>query len=86
MDNGVGIEKEKLDKIFEISTSRQNRERHTGVGLENIQSRLQLYYGDNYGLRIESEVDMGTTISITIPYQKIASSLGGDCVGKNEEE
>ncbi|GIP15922.1 histidine kinase [Paenibacillus montaniterrae] len=36
-------------------------------GLRNVQERIQLYYGMQYGLHIESEPDAGTTVTITLP-------------------
>ena len=38
-----------------------------GVGVYNVQKRLKLYYGDDYGITYESEKGKGTTATITIP-------------------
>ena len=38
-----------------------------GVGVYNVQKRLKLYYGENYGITYESEKGVGTTATITIP-------------------
>ncbi|RED53181.1 ATP-binding protein [Cohnella lupini] len=58
-DDGAGIPKEKLDRIFEA------RQEPGGVGLRNIQQRMLRMYG--YGLEIESETDRGTTVTVRIP-------------------
>ncbi|WP_163853569.1 cache domain-containing sensor histidine kinase [Paenibacillus elgii] len=65
-DDGVGISQEKLERI----TSGQfvsADERKTGIGLENVKKRLQLYFGDRYVLRISSQPQQGTTTTIEIP-------------------
>jgi two-component system sensor histidine kinase YesM len=63
-DNGNGIEKEVLDKIFK---QEQNINRFSKVGLNNVNQRLKLYLGDAYGLKIISAVGVGTTVIISVP-------------------
>ena len=58
-DNGVGIEPELLSSILEFKTK--------GYGVRNVNQRVQLYYGEEYCLRIESEVGKGTRCTINIP-------------------
>lgn len=38
------------------------------IGLKNICSRIELYYGTGYGLQLSSSKGKGTTISIKLPY------------------
>ncbi len=57
-DNGGGIPKESLEKILIRSDNK-------GIGLWNIDARLQKYYG--LGLKVESEEGKGTTVSFLIP-------------------
>ena len=38
-----------------------------GVGLMNVQARLQATFGPEYGLGIESALDYGTTVTMTVP-------------------
>ncbi len=64
-DNGFGIEPEKLARILEIQP--QNK---SGIGIRNVNSRIQLLYGSRYGLQYESELDRGTTVTIRLPYRK----------------
>lgn len=60
-DNGVGIAKEKLESLFEKGSTSE------GIGMKNVNERLVNKYGPEYGLKIESEVNKGTTISMVIP-------------------
>lgn len=69
-DNGVGMDEETLAHIFE----RHKVNYHSnGVGVYNVQKRLQLYYGSEYGITYESEKDKGTTATITIPKKQEGS-------------
>ena len=63
-DNGIGMTEEQLSHIFEPRTPST---KSSGVGINNIQNRLHLYYGENYGLEFESEEQFGTTVYIRIP-------------------
>ncbi len=63
-DNGGGIEKEILDNILK---QEQNINRFSKVGLNNVNQRLKLYLGEEYGLQIVSSVGVGTTVIISVP-------------------
>jgi two-component system sensor histidine kinase YesM len=64
IDDGVGMEPEVLEHIYE---KHKVNYRSNGVGVYNVQKRLQLYYGSEYGITYESEKGKGTTATITIP-------------------
>jgi two-component system sensor histidine kinase YesM len=71
-DNGKGIPEEQLSKIKDMLnkppqfTELGHRE-HISIGLKNIHTRIQLYYGLDYGLSIESIEGKGTSILIKVP-------------------
>ena len=67
-DNGVGMPQDVLSSLLDPGSSRSHLSDGNGIGLENINERLKLYYGDEYGLSIESELDAGTAVTITIPH------------------
>ncbi len=64
-DNGMGMDEEALSHIFDKNPTQTSKK----VGVHNVHNRLQLYYGKNYGLRYESKLGEGTTVSIVIPYE-----------------
>lgn len=66
-DNGVGMDAETLSHLFE---PKQTEKSSSGVGINNIQGRLQLYYGSEYGLSYESSLERGTIATIRIPVQQ----------------
>ncbi|MGO4345033.1 sensor histidine kinase [Paenibacillus sp. MCAF9] len=67
-DNGVGIEQERLETIFNKVTEK-NRSRFSGIGLVNVQERMKLHYGMGYGLQIESVPGLFTTVTVRIPIE-----------------
>lgn len=66
-DDGVGMDEETLAHIFEKHKVNYHS---NGVGVYNIQKRLSLYYGKEYGLRYESEKGKGTTVTVVIPMDQ----------------
>ena len=66
-DNGVGMPPDVLSTILDKESERNHISDGNGIGLINIDERIKLSYGDEYGLSIESELDEGTTVTITIP-------------------
>ncbi|MCY9693234.1 sensor histidine kinase [Paenibacillus alginolyticus] len=67
-DNGEGIEEHRIQEIFNVANEEfGNPHKFSGVGLRNIHDRLQLKYGEQFGLRISSSLGQGTTVSVMIP-------------------
>lgn len=74
-DNGVGITPDTLTALRSRLTADApiteiGQRTGQSIGLKNIHARIQLYYGDIYGLTIESDVGHGTAITITIPIKE----------------
>lgn len=69
-DDGCGISPEELDRIYEQFKNTQIPNSETGIGLINLKSRLELLYGDRASLHVETEVGVGTSISITLPAER----------------
>ena len=64
IDNGIGMDEAALKGIFDKSKESEGK---NGVGVYNVQTRICLYYGAEYGLCFESVLGQGTTATITIP-------------------
>lgn len=58
-DNGVGIEPDRVRDVLAGSGP--------GIGIANVQARLQAAFGSAYGLEIESSMGRGTTVTMTVP-------------------
>lgn len=61
-DNGVGMSPEQLEAIMQHGPTDR-----TGIGIKNVNDRLKIYFGKNYGLHITSEPDVGTCVEIRMP-------------------
>lgn len=60
-DDGVGIPDEKLHSLLTLPPGK------SGIGLKNVHERIQLTYGREYGLTLESREDEGTRVTISLP-------------------
>lgn len=66
IDNGEGLRGKKIDLSVE---SEANKRGITGIGLSNIHRRIQMLYGPAYGLKVDTDVEMGFRISLRIPAE-----------------
>ncbi|MCR5758660.1 MAG: histidine kinase [Selenomonas sp.] len=64
-DQGAGIEQEKLAQLQQLLQSSENHSIHKG--LFNVQRRLELLYGEGYGLQIQCPPEGGTEIRLCLP-------------------
>lgn len=65
-DNGTGIPKEKLSVLLE-STQEDKENSFNGIGINNVNERIQMNFGELYGLQIESVPNIYTTVEVTLP-------------------
>lgn len=68
-NNGKEIEKEILDEIREKLKNKKAEEFKNHIGLYNIFRRIQLMYGEKYGLRILSRKNRGTSVRVSLPLK-----------------
>ena len=70
-DTGIGIKEDKLkilsEKLLEPDFNYHIEEEQSGFGLFNVNERIKLYFGNEYGISIESTYEIGTKIKIIIP-------------------
>ncbi len=64
-DDGVGIPEAKLARLYE-----------QGIGVNNVNERLKVLYGDSYRMWIESRAGEGTTTGIEVPEQTSGTVVG----------
>ncbi|CAM4161859.1 sensor histidine kinase [Lederbergia lenta] len=72
-DNGVGMSKEKVDSLNENIQKATNKnelqsETGQGIGLRNVNERIAIFYGKEYGIHVMSEREAFTTVVIKLPY------------------
>lgn len=63
IDTGIGF-----DEASSLNKN-QSIEHYSGIGLENIDQRIKLLYGEKYGLTVASRVNEGTTVRLLLPNQ-----------------
>lgn len=61
IDDGEGF------NISDIDEDKTKKVKFSGIGLNNVNERIKLYYGEEYGLDVNSEVNKGTTVNIYLP-------------------
>ena len=75
IDNGIGMTEEEISQLFR--TNPESKIQYNKIGVKNIQERIQILYGTEYGLSYESEPDRYTIVSVLLPFE---SKRGEDIV------
>ncbi len=71
IDNGIGMTEDRLTYLKEqLRKGEVLDDAKSGFGLVNVQQRLKLYYGESFGLKVNSWYKSGTRVSITIPRRR----------------
>lgn len=71
-DDGVGMASETLEQLQKLLEEKPkfgelSQHANESIGLKNINARIRLYYGEDYGLSVKREQGCGTTVQIKIP-------------------
>ena len=71
-DDGVGMASETLEQLQKLLEEKPkfgelSQHANESIGFKNINARIRLYYGEDYGLSVKSEQGCGTTVQIKIP-------------------
>lgn len=69
IDDGAGMTQERLKEIKESLLDVSDKKYTLSFGLRNVNDRLTIQYGRDYGIKLFSELGVGTTIRVTIPYE-----------------
>ncbi len=65
-DDGVGMDEEELAQLRQ-QIEKPCQETEKGFGLANVNERIHMYFGYEYGMKIQSQKGKGTTVEIVIP-------------------
>ncbi len=85
-DNGKGINSDELKLLnqriqssdMQLEDGNINKQRNTGIALPNIHKRIQLLFGEEYGVNVYSTAGLGTDVEITIPTSYERSGVWED--------
>ena len=77
MDDGTGMDEEELEKLrthlkekqHVIGKNEYGTQRNSGIALLNVNERIKLHYGDEYGLQISSSRLVGTEVEFILPVK-----------------
>ena len=84
-DDGVGMDEEELAQLRQ-QIEKPCQETEKGFGLANVNERIHMYFGYEYGMKIESEKGKGTTVEIVIPAILEAPAENAANVQPQQEE
>lgn len=81
-DDGVGIEEEELQRVRRSlrerggsGASSTGKSRSVGIAMQNVNQRIQFYFGMQYGVDVASTQNVGTSVVVTLPRM----TTGGGC-------
>lgn len=66
-DDGMGIDPKKLDDIKSDLNEQFHKNRFNHIGLQNVHRRIQLTFGEEYGISIKSDMGSGTEVIVRLP-------------------
>lgn len=75
-DDGLGIEKNQLDLLNKklrstyLDDINQVKGKQGGIAIVNVNNRIKLLFGDEYGIHITSTINVGTDVTVTLPKVK----------------
>ncbi|MBD0381964.1 sensor histidine kinase [Paenibacillus sedimenti] len=89
-DDGAGMSPEKLDELHEKISMEdalfykkywhkyKGENEGNGIGLRNVTQRIKMYYGNEYGIRVESAEGAYTQVRMKLPYLILSGGLPAD--------
>ncbi len=66
-DNGIGMDYYELGHLRKMLRDENGDQNH--IGVRNVNQRIRILYGSDYGVQVDSQKNMGTKVTISIPYQ-----------------
>jgi len=82
-DNGPGISDKDIEKIF---SKEKDVNKFSKVGLNNVNQRIKLYCGEEYGINIGNRSKLGTYVKVEVPRIIVSKSAGDFLVDKEGDE
>ncbi|RAK07197.1 two-component system sensor histidine kinase YesM [Halanaerobium saccharolyticum] len=64
-DDGIGMSEAEIEDL--LNKKRENKDQFSGIGINNVKERIELYFGKEYGIEIESLKGYFTTVKIILP-------------------
>ncbi|MNN53000.1 Sensor histidine kinase YpdA [compost metagenome] len=81
-DDGIGMPGERLERLREKLKGQGPAEQGGGgIGVKNVHDRITALYGPEFGIRINSTPNIGTSVRMILPYQKEAADSDNGTAG-----
>ena len=77
-DNGKGIDYEKTMEIISGKNEKPNSNKYMGIGISSVHKRIQILYGESYGLVFSTEIGIGTVFRLKLPIYKQDEAYDGE--------
>lgn len=74
-DDGMGMKPSELESLRDSLLHPHKEETRNSIGMRNVYHRIKLYYGDTYGISIDSRSDEGTVVWINLPLSTDNTTL-----------
>lgn len=85
MDDGVGMDEEKVQELYALLDSDavgiRQEDDWQSIGMKNVHDRVRYLFGEGYGIRITSRKSVGTFIRIRMPYRERDENVEDDHSG-----
>ena len=89
VDDGIGMTGEQSEALLNPETGSKNERGLSGIGISNINERIKITYGCQYGVEIISRPGRFTGVTIRIPYEekgvKSKPVVGGTAIENNDD-
>ena len=66
-DNGRGMNEEELARLERLISGEESTDDQSGFGMANVEKRLEMLYGNKYGMTVKSDFGEGTVVTVRIP-------------------
>jgi two-component system, sensor histidine kinase YesM len=84
-DDGIGFTPEKLVQLqAELADDSGDIRMESGFGIGNVNKRIRLYYGKQFGVTVKSEYNTGTCVSLVVPATREDSIQNGSSIAEQE--
>ncbi|MGD6903254.1 cache domain-containing sensor histidine kinase [Bacillus infantis] len=70
IDNGVGMDERTMSSLLKGVYVNRDENKGTGNGILNVQNRIKLLFGREYGLKIDSNENVGSVFELTLPVHR----------------
>lgn len=77
-DNGSGIDLQRVEKILQGENGEAGV-KSKRLGLQNINQRIKMSYGENFGIRIANRQPKGTIVTVALPFEGGICEEAADC-------